>query len=117
MFLPVDGEQANARGVATARGVEWTALYDRQQALRAEARRASFPRSEKINLFQPQSRTPTVARMEDRPLQCPNCSQRMTLRSVKSEEAKPTSSIFECKPCKLSISETIDDDPDKRTLQ
>lgn len=55
--------------------------------------------------------------LEDRPLQCPNCSERMTLHSIKREEAQPTSAVFECKPCKLSITETIDDDPDQRTVQ
>ena len=55
--------------------------------------------------------------MEDRPLQCPNCSQRMTLQSMKRVEAQPASAIFECKPCKLSITDVIDDDPEKRKLQ
>ena len=55
--------------------------------------------------------------MEDRSLQCPNCSQRMTLQSVKREETQSTSAVFECKPCKLSITDTIDDDSDKRMLQ
>ena len=55
--------------------------------------------------------------MEDSPLQCPNCSQWMTLQSVKGELAKPSATVSECKPCKLSISETIEDDPDRRTLQ
>ena len=41
----------------------------------------------------------------------------MTLQSVKSETTKPSSTVFECKPCKLSIAETIEDDPSKRTLQ
>jgi hypothetical protein len=41
----------------------------------------------------------------------------MTLHTVKREEAQSTSAVFECKPCKLSITEAIDDDPDKRTLQ
>ena len=55
--------------------------------------------------------------LKDRPLQCPNCSERMTLRSIKREEAQPASAIFECKPCKLSITDTIDDDPDRRTME
>lgn len=55
--------------------------------------------------------------LKDRPLQCPNCSERMTLQSMKREETQTTSAIFECKPCKLSITDTIDDDPDKRTMQ
>jgi hypothetical protein len=41
----------------------------------------------------------------------------MTLPSVKSETAKPSSTVFECKPCKLSIAETIADDTGERTLQ
>jgi hypothetical protein len=64
----------------------------------------------------------TVARahrrtLDDRPLQCPNCSERMTLQSVKREAAKPSTAVFECKPCKVSIAETIQDDPNDRTLQ
>jgi hypothetical protein len=54
--------------------------------------------------------------LEDRPLQCPNCSQKMTLQRLKSE-AEETATVFECKPCKLSISEAIKDDPDDRMLQ
>jgi len=34
----------------------------------------------------------------------------MTLQTVKSEMTKPSSTIFECKPCKLSIAEAIQDD-------
>ncbi len=30
---------------------------------------------------------------------------------------EPFVTVFECKPCKLSISETIEDDPNDRTLQ
>lgn len=52
--------------------------------------------------------------VEDSPLQCPNCTQWMTLQSVKGELAKPSATVSECK---LSISETIEDDPDRRTLQ
>ena len=59
----------------------------------------------------------TVRPVENRPLQCPNCSQRMTLQSVKNVTTRPSSTIFECKPCKLSIAETIEDDQSKRTLQ
>jgi Zn ribbon nucleic-acid-binding protein len=52
--------------------------------------------------------------LENRPLQCPNCSERMTLQNMKREASV---TVFECKPCKLSISETIKDDPNDRTLQ
>jgi hypothetical protein len=38
-------------------------------------------------------------------------------KAVKSETTKPSSTIFECKPCKFSITETIEDDPSKKTLQ
>ena len=41
----------------------------------------------------------------------------MTLRSVKSKTTKPSSTVFECKPCRLSITEAIEDDPGERTLQ
>jgi hypothetical protein len=41
----------------------------------------------------------------------------MTLQSLKTETAKSTSTVFECRPCKLSISEAIKDDPSERTLQ
>jgi hypothetical protein len=41
----------------------------------------------------------------------------MTLRSMRREKAQPTSAIFECKPCKLSITDAVDDDPDGRALQ
>jgi hypothetical protein len=34
----------------------------------------------------------------------------MTLQGGKSETTKPLSTIFECKPCKLSIAEAIQDD-------
>ena len=55
--------------------------------------------------------------MENRPLQCPNCSERMTLLSMKRDAANDTATVFECKPCKLSIAETIKEDPDDRKLQ
>jgi hypothetical protein len=51
--------------------------------------------------------------LEVRSLQCPNCSQPMTLQGGKSETTKPSSTIFECKPCKLSIAEAIQDDLSK----
>jgi hypothetical protein len=35
---------------------------------------------------------------------------------AKHEAAKPSTTVFECKPCKLSITETIKDDPGDRTL-
>jgi hypothetical protein len=41
----------------------------------------------------------------------------MTLQGVKSDTAKPPAAVFECRPCKLSITDTIGDDPSKRTLQ
>jgi hypothetical protein len=41
----------------------------------------------------------------------------MTLQSVNSERTKPSSTVFECKSCRLSFTETIEDDPGKRTLQ
>jgi hypothetical protein len=41
----------------------------------------------------------------------------MTLQSLKREPAKETAAVFECKPCKLTIAETIYDDPNDRTLQ
>ena len=41
----------------------------------------------------------------------------MTLQGIKSELSKPTAAIFECKPCKLSITDRIGDNPDKHTLQ
>ena len=55
--------------------------------------------------------------LEDRPLQCPNCSERMTLQRVTREGPKPSVTVFECKPCKLSIAETVSDEPNDRTLQ
>jgi hypothetical protein len=41
----------------------------------------------------------------------------MTLHSVKHEAAKPSATVFECKPCKLSVTATIKDNSDDRTLQ
>jgi hypothetical protein len=33
-----------------------------------------------------------------------------------NETAQPSRAVFECKPCEVSISETIADDPSDRTL-
>jgi hypothetical protein len=41
----------------------------------------------------------------------------MTLQGVKHGAANDTAAVFECKPCRLSVTETIKDDPDDRTLQ
>lgn len=42
----------------------------------------------------------------------------MTLQSMKRDGSQPSASaVYECKPCKLSITETINDDSDDRTLQ
>ena len=36
---------------------------------------------------------------------------------MKRDAANDTATVFECKPCKLSIAETIKEDPDDRKLQ
>jgi hypothetical protein len=41
----------------------------------------------------------------------------MTLQGAKRETTKPSSTVFECRPCKLSITEAIKDDPGERVLQ
>jgi hypothetical protein len=41
----------------------------------------------------------------------------MTLQGTKRDREKNTAAVFECKPCKLSITDTIRDDLDDRTLQ
>ena len=57
--------------------------------------------------------------MEDKKLQCPNCSKDMALKRIQANEAKrPSFAHYECKPCGVGITEALDDkDPGEHTLQ
>jgi DNA-directed RNA polymerase subunit RPC12/RpoP len=56
--------------------------------------------------------------MEERKLQCPNCSRPMNLYRIERNIAQQTPRLhYECKPCGVGITEAIDEDPDNRTLQ
>ena len=55
--------------------------------------------------------------MEDKKLQCPNCSQPMKINRIETNVEQPRIH-YECKPCGVGITETIGDNgPGDRTLQ
>ena len=54
--------------------------------------------------------------VEDRKLQCPNCSQPMQLQGIQKEAERQTRIVYECKPCGVGITETKDDQGRDRPL-